>query len=107
MSVAALGYLGFAVSDLTAWDAFATGSLGLMPGEPISGATCYRADELAWRIAFAEGAEDDLAYVGFEVRGPDDLAVLAARLKKRGPSAVAAGTGAARHAGRGGYDRRP
>jgi 2,3-dihydroxybiphenyl 1,2-dioxygenase len=84
MSVAALGYLGFVASDLPAWDAFATRFLGLMAAEPISGASRYRADQLAWRIAVAEGPQDDLAYVGFEVRGPGELATLAARLESAG-----------------------
>jgi 2,3-dihydroxybiphenyl 1,2-dioxygenase len=84
VSVAALGYLGFAASDPAAWEPFATRFLGLAPAEPTQGAARYRADGLAWRFAVAEGPEDDLAYVGFEVSGPDELSVLAARLEAAG-----------------------
>ena len=74
MSIGSLGYLGLQVKDAGAWEAFATGVLGLMPGEPAAGASRrFRLDDLAWRIAVAPGDADDLAYVGFEVAGPAEL----------------------------------
>ena len=87
MSIRSLGYVGFAVKDAAAWDAFATGVLGLMPGEE-SGR--YRLDDLAWRIAVERGEADDLAYVGFEVAGAAELDAVAARLAEGG---VAVGNG--------------
>jgi 2,3-dihydroxybiphenyl 1,2-dioxygenase len=87
MSVGSLGYLGLAVKDPGAFDAYATGVLGLMPGEA---AGRYRLDDLAWRIAVETGEADDLAYVGFEVAGPAELEAVRARLTEGG---VAVGNG--------------
>ena len=90
MNIRSLGYVGFAVKDAVAWDAFATGVLGLMPGEGSGETRRYRLDDLAWRIAVERGEADDLAYVGFEVAGPVELDALAARLAEGG---VAVGVG--------------
>jgi 2,3-dihydroxybiphenyl 1,2-dioxygenase len=87
MSVASLGYLGFQVKDTAKWDAFATGVLGLMRGEAPGR---YRLDDLAWRIAVDAGDADDLAFAGFEVAGPSELADLHAKLTEAG---VAVGNG--------------
>jgi hypothetical protein len=84
MSIRSLGYLGFAVKDAGAWDAFATGVLGLMPGENLGETRRYRLDDLDWRIAVERGSADDLAYVGFEVAGPVELDAVAARLAEGG-----------------------
>jgi 2,3-dihydroxybiphenyl 1,2-dioxygenase len=87
MSIGSLGYLGLAVKDPAAFGAFATGVLGLMPGESEAR---YRLDDLAWRIAVAPGDADDLAYVGFEVAGPAELEAVRSRLLEGG---VAVGNG--------------
>jgi 2,3-dihydroxybiphenyl 1,2-dioxygenase len=87
MTIGSLGYLGISVKDPVAWGAFATGVLGLMPGEA---AGRYRLDDLAWRIAVVPGDADDLAYVGFEVAGPAELEVVRGRLAEGG---VAVGNG--------------
>lgn len=87
MSIGSLGYLGFSVKAPDAWDAFATGVLGLMPGEAPGR---YRLDELAWRIAVEPGDADDLAYAGFEVAGPAELEAVRGRLAEGG---VAVGNG--------------
>jgi len=81
MSVGSLGYLGLTVKDPGAWDTYATGVLGLMPGEA---AGRYRLDELAWRIAVEPGAADDLAYLGFEVAGAAELEAVRAQLTEGG-----------------------
>lgn len=90
MSIRSLGYLGLAVKDVPAWDAFATGVLGLMPGEAAGETRRYRLDDIAWRIAVEPGEADDLAYVGFEVAGQADLDAVAERLVEGG---VAVGNG--------------
>ncbi|HTX49656.1 MAG TPA: VOC family protein [Caulobacteraceae bacterium] len=84
MSIRSLGYLGFAVKDADAWDAFATGVLGLMPGDSLGETRRYRLDDVAWRIAVEAGDVDDLAYVGFEVAGAAELDALGERLIKAG-----------------------
>jgi 2,3-dihydroxybiphenyl 1,2-dioxygenase len=90
MSLGSLGYLGFSVKDPDAFAAFATGVLGMMPGEPAGEARRLRLDELAWRVAVEAGEADDVAYVGFEVAGPAELAAVRARLVEGG---VAVGNG--------------
>jgi 2,3-dihydroxybiphenyl 1,2-dioxygenase len=80
MSIGCLGYLGLTVKDPDAWTAFATGVLGLMPGEPRR----FRLDDQAWRIALEPGEADDLAFLGFEVAGAGELKALAARLTEAG-----------------------
>lgn len=87
MSVQSLGYLGFSVKDTDAFAAFATGVLGLMPGEDPGR---FRLDDLAWRIAVEAGQADDVTYVGFEVAGAAELRALHARLTEAG---VAVGDG--------------
>ncbi len=81
MSVESLGYLGFSVKDPAAFAAFATGVLGLMPGEADGR---FRLDDMAWRIAVEAGEADDLSFVGFEVAGAAELGALGARLAEAG-----------------------
>jgi biphenyl-2,3-diol 1,2-dioxygenase len=80
MSITSLGYLGFRVSDPGAWENFAVHVLGLMSVTSPGGAQRFRNDAHDWRIAIQEGSEDDLAYVGFEVRGAGDLEAVRQRL---------------------------
>jgi 2,3-dihydroxybiphenyl 1,2-dioxygenase len=83
--IARLGYLGFEVSGLAAWQAFATDVLGLEPGAPTaSGALPLRMDELERRILLHEGPSDDLAYAGWEVRDEPSLRALGDRLEAAG-----------------------
>lgn len=84
MTIESLGYLGFKVKDQDAWDAFATGVLGLMPAEPSGAARRYRLDDLSWRISVERGDVDDLAYIGFEVAGPAELESTRKRLAEAG-----------------------
>ncbi|HET6972283.1 MAG TPA: VOC family protein [Phenylobacterium sp.] len=77
MSVIGLGYVGLNVSSVEAWKAWAGDFLGAMAG-PASpaGVERLRLDGYAWRIALERGDRDDIAYVGFEVAGPAELAAL-------------------------------
>jgi 2,3-dihydroxybiphenyl 1,2-dioxygenase len=90
MTIGSLGYLGLQVKDTAAWGEFATGVLGLMPGESAGDARRFRLDDLAWRIAVEPGDLDDLAYVGFEVAGAAELGAVRNRLTEAG---VAVGAG--------------
>ncbi len=86
-SIGCLGYLGLAVKEPDAWSAFATGVLGLMPGETTGdggGARRFRLDDQAWRIAIEPGEADDVAYLGFEVAGSAELAAFARRIEAAG-----------------------
>ncbi len=88
-----LGYLGFEVTDLAAWESFGTSILGLeLGGRGQDGALSFRVDDHAQRIVVAPGPADDLAVLGWEV---DDLASLdqaVARLRAAGLD-VTAGSG--------------
>ncbi|MEK9776159.1 MAG: VOC family protein [Quisquiliibacterium sp.] len=74
--VCALAYLGVAVDDPAAWMRFATDVLGAMPADPGDGADRLRIDQRAWRIAVQKGAQNDLAFAGFEVANQVRLAAL-------------------------------
>lgn len=90
MTIGSLGYLGLRVKDVAAWEAFATGVLGLMPAEAAGETRRFRLDDLAWRIAVEPGEADDVAYLGFEVAGPAELEAVRNRLTAGG---VAVGNG--------------
>lgn len=84
MSVASLGYIGFEVSDLKAWDGYLTGFLGLMPGSGNGTSARYRMDDRAFRIHLDKGAADDISFIGLEVETPEGLQALRERLEKAG-----------------------
>ena len=84
MEIQALGYLGFAVSDLDQWAAFAADELGLMVVKREDGKIDLRVDDYAWRIRLSEGAEDDMTLVGWEVADKAALSGLAERLRSSG-----------------------
>lgn len=84
MGVASLGYIGFEVSDLKAWDGYLTGFLGLMPGHGNGTSARYRMDDRAFRIHLDKGASDDISFIGLEVETPEGLQELRERLEKAG-----------------------
>lgn len=85
MSVIGLGYIGLNVSDPDAWMAWAADFLGLMEGPAApSGVRRLRLDDHAWRIAIEPGDQDDLAWIGLEVAGRDELAALREKLTAAG-----------------------
>jgi biphenyl-2,3-diol 1,2-dioxygenase len=84
-SVSRLGYWGFEVSDLAAWERFATDVLGLaVASRQDDGGLRLRMDEYAWRIALEPGPADDLAYAGWEVKDARALGALGERLARAG-----------------------
>ena len=84
-AVEQLGYLVFEVSDLAAWERFATGVLGLMVAErDDDGALLLRNDERSWRIRLEPGPADDLAALGWQVADDEALGAVVARLKAAG-----------------------
>ncbi|MFN0182614.1 MAG: VOC family protein [Aquabacterium sp.] len=86
VAVKALAYVGVAVEDPTAWLRFATEVLGAMPAEAADGANRLRIDQRGWRIAVEHGAQNDLAFVGFEVANETALAALGQHLAGLGIS---------------------
>jgi 2,3-dihydroxybiphenyl 1,2-dioxygenase len=87
--IAQLGYLGFEVSDLPAWEAFATGVLGLaVAGRGEGGAFSLRLDGHAHRIFVEPGPADDAAFVGWQVAGEAAFAEAVDRLRRAGAGVV-------------------
>lgn len=86
-----LGYLGFEVRDLAAWEAFAVDVLGLQVGARGEGTLDLRCDDRSARFFVTEGPGDDVAVFGWEVDDDGALEALTARLRESGAD-VEAGT---------------
>ena len=71
-AVTELGYIGFDVSDLGAWRAFAGEILGMEVLSDTEGAR-LRMDYWHQRIVLHEGKGDDVRYAGFRLAGPEDF----------------------------------
>jgi 2,3-dihydroxybiphenyl 1,2-dioxygenase len=90
--VSQLGYLAFEVSDLAAWEQFATGVLGLGVARRWDGGLSLRMDGHAQRFFVTQGTPgaivDDLAAVGWQVADEAALDAVAARLRAAGHDVV-------------------
>lgn len=82
--IEALGYIGLEVSNLDAWQEFATDILGLQPVARGDGTLDLRMDDYATRIRLHPGPRDDLAYIGWEVRDAAALDALANQVRNAG-----------------------
>jgi len=83
--IRALGYIGLGVRDLTSWETFATGILGLQIGSRGADGTLYlRMDERHHRIAVHPGGPDDVTYLGWELEGEQGLRAVAETLRNAG-----------------------
>lgn len=79
-----LGYLGFGVSDLAAWETFATGVLGLTRARALpDGGFSLRMDGHAERLHIVPGG-DDLAHMGWDCGDAAGLEDVAGRLTAAG-----------------------
>ena len=84
-AISRLGYLGFEVSDVAAWERFAVDALGLLVSERRSdGSIAFRIDDQAERIVVHPGSRDDLAYAGLEVDDDATLHRLSEALNRAG-----------------------
>lgn len=91
-TISRLGYLGFEVSDLPAWERFAVDILGLVVSERrADGSLALRIDEQAQRVVLHPGPLDDLIYAGFEVENEASLQGLSDSLSKAGFATTKAG----------------
>ena len=84
-NILGLGYVGFEVSDVPAWERFAVDVVGAQLGSRNDdGSRALRIDGRARRINLEPGPSEDLAYVGFEVADGATLRSLAKRLAEAG-----------------------
>jgi 2,3-dihydroxybiphenyl 1,2-dioxygenase len=80
-----LGYLVFEVSDVAAWEKFATEILGLtVGGRGEDGSLALRMDDYEQRILLVPGPADDLAALGWEMANDAELDAAAKRLEAAG-----------------------
>jgi biphenyl-2,3-diol 1,2-dioxygenase len=91
-SITQLGYLGIGVSNLKAWEDYATRVLGLqVSAQGKDGALFLRMDEYHHRFIIHPHGDDDVAYVGWEVADEHALEAIAAQVQAAG-MAVSQGT---------------
>src|ERR1043166_4858262 len=84
-SITQFGYLGISVSDINAWEQFATQTLGLqISGREDDGTLLLRNDEYHHRFLVHPTGKDDLAYIGWEVTDEHALHEMSAQLKAAG-----------------------
>ena len=91
MNIRALSYAGIEVTDLAAWEQFATEFLGMPSTHEGDDRLLLRMDERAYRFDLRRGAADRLAWLGWEVSTRADLAAAVDELRAAGVE-VAAGS---------------
>ena len=83
--VTQLGYLGIGVSNMAAWERFATQTLGLQLGEQDDDGTVFlRMDEYHHRFALYPSGNDDITHVGWEVADEHALHDITEQLRAAG-----------------------
>jgi extradiol dioxygenase len=83
--IRSLSYIGFTSPAAEKWLEFGPEILGLeLAGRGPDGAVRLRVDDAAWRIVVHPGEKNDLAYLGWCVGGPDELAAAITALEKQG-----------------------
>jgi 2,3-dihydroxybiphenyl 1,2-dioxygenase len=90
-AVQQLGYLGFEVSNLGAWESFGRDVLGLEVAPRADGGLGLRLDSYRNRIFLDPGASDDLSFLGWQVADQAALDELSGKLRSAGVD-VTAGT---------------
>src|SRR5260221_14729089 len=84
-SVLSLGYLGFAVSTLDAWETFAIDVLGLELGHRLSGGGfTLRTDGYQQRFFVEPGSADDVSVIGWQAKDEVALAAIARQVEAAG-----------------------
>jgi 2,3-dihydroxybiphenyl 1,2-dioxygenase len=96
-AVSRLGYLGFEVSDMPAWERLLVDVLGLVVSERRpDGSIALRVDDRAQRVLLHPGERDDVLYIGFELDDEASLDRLAGELSGAGIRAAKASEDLAR-----------
>lgn len=92
MAVSQLGYIGIGVSNIKAWEEYASQFLGMeLASRDEDGSLRLRMDQHSYRIILHPSGEDDLVFAGWEVKDELALAEMAAAVKAYGIT-VTAGT---------------
>ncbi|WP_217996384.1 VOC family protein [Granulicoccus phenolivorans] len=81
-----LGYYGFEVSDLQAWEKFAVDVVGMTIGRKDEKTLSLRLDEHAYRLVLEQGPADDVTFLGFDCGTDENLDALIQRLQQAGHS---------------------
>ena len=77
-----LGYVGFRARDVAGWKSFGPQVLGLQLSEELDdGTLVFRADGHRRRIMIHPADRDEVAYIGWECRSPEDLESLRQKLR--------------------------
>lgn len=83
-TISSLGYVVLNVSDLKAWEHFATNILGLMVGKRGDRFLGLRMDEYSQRILLQQGDADDITVAGWQFDTAKDLNDFVTKLKLDG-----------------------
>lgn len=89
MNIRALSYVAVEVTDLSAWERFATEFLGMPSSRESDGRLLLRMDERSYRFDVRAGSEDRLLWLGWEVSTKADLDAAVAELRAVGVEVVA------------------
>ena len=87
--LSSLGYVVLNVSDLAAWEQFATQILGVMVGRRYDDAIGLRLDEYAQRILLEHGSADDIAAAGWQFDTAAELRDFVERVRGNGVEVIA------------------
>tara|TARA_R110001583_G_scaffold182192_1_gene339801 strand:- start:3208 stop:4101 length:894 start_codon:yes stop_codon:yes gene_type:complete len=82
--ISALGYVGFGVSDLAAWETFAVEILGMMVRQRADGSLALRMDEYQQRFFIEQSDKDDILVAGWEFLTAADLSSYVSELSDQG-----------------------
>lgn len=84
-AVTQLGYLGIGVSNVEAWKEFAGDVLGMqLNGETEDGSIFLRMDNYHHRFELTPTGEDDITYIGWEVKDANALDEIASQVRAFG-----------------------
>jgi len=95
-AVSQLGYLGFEVSDLDAWEGFAGSILGLGVVDRHDDGFALRLDSHAQRVLVERGEADDLSLIGWQLNDGDAFEAMVQRLLEAGVEVAVASDDLAR-----------
>lgn len=92
-----LGYVGFGVKDMNAWEQFAVNTLGLQDnGRGQDGSLFLKMDDYHHRIVLHPNGSDDIVYAGWQVRNEEELEAIAKQLKNGGVEIIYGSDGEAK-----------